>query len=123
VHCDRGGHASADEALVPAARDVRLVRDTGPAWAQRARRCHQVPERPLVYVHVQRLINEISPDEPDPAVANALQEALGGQFGETRTMTQYLFLSMNFRIPTAKPYRDLIQGVGTGVPGPASILL
>ncbi|MEU5845797.1 manganese catalase family protein [Saccharopolyspora shandongensis] len=26
------------------------------------------------------------PDEPDPAAANALQEGLGGQFGEMRTM-------------------------------------
>ncbi len=66
-----------------------------------------------MYLHVQRLINEIVPDEPDPAAANALQEGLGGQFGEMRTMMQYLFQSINFRGPAAKPYRDLIQGVGT----------
>jgi len=66
-----------------------------------------------MYFHVQRLINEIIPDEPDPAAANALQEGLGGQFGEMRTMMQYLFQAMNFRGPAAKPYRDLIQGVGT----------
>jgi len=66
-----------------------------------------------VYFHVQRLINEIEQDEPDPAAANALQEGLGGQFGEMRTMMQYLFQSMNFRGPSAKPYRDLIQGIGT----------
>jgi Mn-containing catalase len=30
-----------------------------------------------------------------------------------RTMMQYLFQAMNFRGPAAKPYRDLIQGVGT----------
>jgi Mn-containing catalase len=64
-----------------------------------------------VYFHVQKLINEIVPDEPDPAAANALQEGLGGQFGEMRTMMQYLFQSFNFR-GKAKPYRDLIQGVG-----------
>ena len=34
-----------------------------------------------VFLHVQRMINEIVPDEPDPAAANALQEGLGGQFG------------------------------------------
>jgi len=66
-----------------------------------------------VFFHVQRLINEIVPDEPDPAAANALQEGLGGQFGEMRTMMQYLFQSMNFRGAAAKPYRDLIQGIGT----------
>ncbi len=27
-----------------------------------------------MYLHVQRLINDIEADEPDPAAANALQE-------------------------------------------------
>ncbi|MEL4317574.1 manganese catalase family protein [Leifsonia sp. YIM 134122] len=66
-----------------------------------------------MYFHAQRYINEIAADEPDPAAANALQEGLGGQFGEMRTMMQYLFQSMNFRGAAAKPYRDLIQGIGT----------
>ncbi|MGO4690390.1 manganese catalase family protein [Glaciibacter sp. 2TAF33] len=66
-----------------------------------------------MFFHVQRLINDIVPDEPDPAAANALQEGLGGQFGEMRTMMQYLFQSMNFRGAAAKPYRDLLQGIGT----------
>ncbi|MEF2978984.1 manganese catalase family protein [Subtercola sp. YIM 133946] len=66
-----------------------------------------------MYFHVQSYINEIAADEPDPGAANALQEGLGGQFGEMRTMMQYLFQSMNFRGPSGKPYRDLIQGVGT----------
>ena len=43
--------------------------------------------------------------------AYAAQEGLGGQFGEMRTMMQYLFQSFNFR-GKAKPYLDLIQGVG-----------
>ena len=66
-----------------------------------------------MYLHTQQLINEIAVDEPDPAAANALQEGLGGQFGEMRTMMQYLFQSINFRGPQAKPYKDLIQGIGT----------
>ncbi|MFJ3491178.1 manganese catalase family protein [Leifsonia aquatica] len=66
-----------------------------------------------MFFHVQSLINDIAQDEPDPAAANALQEGLGGQFGEMRTMMQYLFQAMNFRGPAAKPYRDLIQGIGT----------
>jgi len=66
-----------------------------------------------MYFHLQQWINEIAEDEPDPAAANALQEGLGGQFGEMRTMMQYLFQSINFRGPSGKPYRDLIQGIGT----------
>ncbi|MET3451438.1 manganese catalase family protein [Curtobacterium sp. 1544] len=66
-----------------------------------------------MYFHAQTWINEIADGEPDPAAANALQEGLGGQFGEMRTMMQYLFQAMNFRGPAAKPFRDLIQGVGT----------
>jgi Mn-containing catalase len=66
-----------------------------------------------MFLHVQRMINEIVADEPDPAAANALQEGLGGQFGEMRTMMQYLFQSFNFRGATAKPYKDLLYGVGT----------
>ena len=66
-----------------------------------------------MFLHVLRLLNEIVPDEPDPAAANALQEGLGGQFGEMRTMMQYLFQSFNFRGPDGKPFRDLLYGVGT----------
>jgi Mn-containing catalase len=65
-----------------------------------------------VFFHVQELINEIVPDEPDPFAANALQEGLGGQFGEMRTMMQYFFQCVNFRGP-ATQYKDLIQAVAT----------
>src|SRR4026207_428790 len=65
-----------------------------------------------MFLHAQRLLTEPAPAEPDPAAANALQEGLGGQFGEMRTMMQYLFQSFNAR-GDAKPYKDLIQGVGT----------
>lgn len=40
-------------------------------------------------MHMRKLINPIASDESDPAAANALQEGLGGQFGEMRTMMQY----------------------------------
>ncbi|SFT09426.1 Mn-containing catalase [Saccharopolyspora flava] len=66
-----------------------------------------------MFYHVQKMINEIVPDEPDPGAANALQEGLGGQFGEMRTMMQYLFQSFNFRGAQAKPFRDLLHGIGT----------
>jgi Mn-containing catalase len=64
-----------------------------------------------MFFHAQQLINPIVADEPDPAAANALQEGLGGQFSEMRTMMQYLFQAFNFR-GEATPYRDLIQGIG-----------
>jgi Mn-containing catalase len=64
-----------------------------------------------MFYHVQNLINPIVDDEPDPSAANALQEGLGGQFGEMRTMMQYLFQSFNFR-GNGTPYLDLIQGIG-----------
>ncbi len=44
-----------------------------------------------MFIYVQRPINEIAADEPDPASANALQQGPGGQFGEMRTMMQYQF--------------------------------
>jgi Mn-containing catalase len=64
-----------------------------------------------MYFHVQRLINPIVDDEPDPQAANQLQEGLGGQFGEMRTMMQYFFQTFNSR-GNAKPFKDLIHGVG-----------
>ncbi len=67
-----------------------------------------------MFYHVQSLINPIVADEPDPSAANALQEGLGGQFGEMRTMMQYLFQSFNFR-GDGIPYLDLIQGIFTSL--------
>jgi Mn-containing catalase len=64
-----------------------------------------------MFFHAQQLINPLVDDDPDPAAANALQEGLGGQFSEMRTMMQYLFQAFNFR-GTATPYKDLIQGIG-----------
>jgi Mn-containing catalase len=63
-----------------------------------------------MYFYKEDLINMIVPDKPDPNAAKVLQEALGGQFGEIRTMMQYSFQSANFR-GKAKQYRDLIRGV------------
>jgi Mn-containing catalase len=65
-----------------------------------------------MFLSIEKLVNNITPDRPDPAAAKALQEALGGQFGEMRTMMQYQFQNFNFR-GNAKPFRDLVRGVGT----------
>lgn len=63
-----------------------------------------------MYYYKEELINKIVPDQPDPAAAKVLQEALGGHYGEMRTMMQYFFQSSNFR-GKATQYRDLIRGV------------
>lgn len=63
-----------------------------------------------MYFYREDLINLIQPDKPDPEAAKVLQEALGGQFGEMRTMMQFSFQSANFR-GKDKKYRDLIRGI------------
>ncbi|MBW7454745.1 manganese catalase family protein [Paenibacillus sepulcri] len=63
-----------------------------------------------MYYYKEELINIIEPDQPDPAAAKVLQETLGGQFGEMRTMMQYFFQSSNFR-GKEKQFRDLLRGV------------
>jgi hypothetical protein len=51
-----------------------------------------------MFLSVNRLPHPIpAADRPDPKAAQALQEGLGGQFGEMRTMMQYFFQNMNFR--------------------------
>ncbi len=65
-----------------------------------------------MWLSVEKLANEIKSDKPDAPAARALQEGLGGQFGEMRTMMQYQFQSFNFR-GDVKPFRDLIRSVGT----------
>jgi Mn-containing catalase len=46
----------------------------------------------IMFLSVQRVPHPIPPsDRPDPKAAQALQEGLGGQFGEMRTMMQILF--------------------------------
>jgi Mn-containing catalase len=63
-----------------------------------------------MYYYKEELINQIVVDKPDPAAAKLLQETLGGQHGEMRTMMQYFFQSSNFR-GNLKQYCDLIRGV------------
>lgn len=66
-----------------------------------------------MFLSVKRLPHPIPPsDKPDPKAAQALQEGLGGQFGEMRTMMQYFFQNMNFR-GDAKQYQDLLRSIAT----------
>ncbi len=63
-----------------------------------------------MYYYKEELINIIKPDKPDPAAAKVLQETLGGQFGEMRTMMQFFFQSNNFRGKDTQ-FKDLLRGI------------
>ncbi|HJR84854.1 MAG TPA: manganese catalase family protein [Nitrososphaeraceae archaeon] len=68
-----------------------------------------------MFISVNKLAIKLPKDKPDNLAANSLQEGLGGQFGEMRTMMQYLFQNFNFR-GKAKPYQDLIKSALDGLP-------
>jgi Mn-containing catalase len=52
------------------------------------------------------------PSEPDPAGAAAVQELLGGKFGEMSTWLNYTFQSFNFRNrQDARPFYDLVANI------------
>jgi len=52
------------------------------------------------------------PSDPDPAGAKAVQELMGGRFGEMSTLMNYTFQSFNFRgKQTARPFYDLIANI------------
>jgi Mn-containing catalase len=66
-----------------------------------------------VILKIDRLAVELPmPTEPDPDAAAAVQELMGGRFGELSTLMNYTFQSFNFRgRERAKPYFDLISNI------------
>jgi len=54
---------------------------------------------------------EVKVEKPNPAFANALQQAIGGVQGEIRVCLQYLFQAWGARGP--KKYRDMLLETGT----------
>ncbi|WAA10913.1 manganese catalase family protein [Fervidibacillus albus] len=57
-------------------------------------------------------INLPRPKEPDPNAASAVQELLGGRYGEMSTFNNYLFQSFNFKNKKKlKPFYDLIASI------------
>ena len=64
-------------------------------------------------IRLDRLgINLPPPSEPDPAGASAVQELLGGKFGEMSTWLNYTFQSFNFRgRQKLRPFYDLIANI------------
>jgi Mn-containing catalase len=52
------------------------------------------------------------PNNPDPAAASAVQELMGGRFGEMSTLMNYMNQSFNFRQKKKlKPFYDLIASI------------
>src|SRR5215213_8148885 len=64
-------------------------------------------------VRIDRLQVELPPpSEPDPDGASAVQELLGGRFGEMSTLLNYTFQSFNFRgRQQARPFYDLVANI------------
>ena len=64
-------------------------------------------------LRIDRLQTELPPpSDPDPNGAAAVQELLGGKFGELSTFMNYTFQSFNFRgRQLARPFYDLIANI------------
>jgi Mn-containing catalase len=64
-------------------------------------------------LRVDRLQTELPPpSDPDPVGAAAVQELLGGKFGEMSTFMNYTYQSFNFRNRQgARPFYDLLASI------------
>jgi manganese catalase len=64
-------------------------------------------------LRIDRLGTELPPpSDPDPAGAAAVQELMGGRFGEMSTLMNYTFQSFNFRgRQGARPFYDLLCNI------------
>ncbi|MBV9050389.1 MAG: manganese catalase family protein [Solirubrobacterales bacterium] len=62
---------------------------------------------------IDRLQTELPPpSDPDPVGAGAVQELLGGKFGEMSTFMNYTYQSFNFRNRQgARPFYDLVASI------------
>jgi Mn-containing catalase len=64
-------------------------------------------------LRLDRILMELPPpSDPDPAGAAAVQELMGGRFGEMSTFLNYTFQSFNFRgRQGARPFYDLVANI------------
>src|SRR5215204_4330187 len=64
-------------------------------------------------LRIDRLPIELpEPKGPDANAASAVQELMGGRFGEMSTLMNYTFQSFNFRgRDKARPFYDLIANI------------
>jgi Mn-containing catalase len=66
-----------------------------------------------MFLRIDRLQTELPPpSDPDPEGAAAVQELLGGRFGEMSTLMNYTFQSFNFRDRQgARPFYELLANI------------
>jgi Mn-containing catalase len=66
-----------------------------------------------MFLRIDRLQIELpQPDAPDPNAAAALQELLGGKYGEMSTLGNYMFQSFNFRSKAQlRPFYSLVANI------------
>ena len=66
-----------------------------------------------MFLRVDKLQIELPPPlAQDPNAASALQELLGGKYGEMSTLGNYLFQSFNFRSKTKlRPFYSLVAAI------------
>ena len=64
-------------------------------------------------LRIDRLQTELPPpSDPDPIGASAVQELLGGKYGEMSTFMNYTYQSFNFRNRQgARPFYDLVASI------------
>ena len=64
-----------------------------------------------MFMRIDRLQAELpQPKKPNPNAAAALQELLGGKYGEMSTLGNYMFQSFNFRNrEKLKPFYGLVS--------------
>ena len=66
-----------------------------------------------MFLRVDKLQIELpAPSRQDPTAAAALQELLGGKYGEMSTLGNYLFQSFNFRSKSKlRPFYSLVAAI------------
>lgn len=66
-----------------------------------------------MFLRINKLQTELPiPKAPNPNAAAALQELLGGKYGEMSTLNNYLFQSFNFRSKSKlRPFYSLVAGI------------
>src|SRR5687768_18445202 len=66
-----------------------------------------------MFMRVDKLQTELPiPKAPNPNAAAALQELLGGKYGEMSTLGNYLFQSFNFRSKSKlRPFYSLVAAI------------
>ena len=66
-----------------------------------------------MFMRVDRLITDLPPPKKqDPNAAAALQELLGGKYGEMSTLGNYMFQSFNFRSKSKlRPFYSLVAAI------------